>query len=188
MDIEPLCPHLNLESDASNGTRYKCSTCGLGMGATEGSLPATVDAKVSPVLGEAPIKQPVRKSIWFVLAGVVVLLLVLLVAKGAGGGTSSGGISGGSNASEFVNPENRSLMRINGLDVYDSAGNSLTLSQFASNYLSMLDARLGTQATSDQVAVGLESGNSLYGALHQFFDNEDAISVVGQEMQKDAAH
>ena len=92
---------------------------------------------------------------------------LLLTACGAtAGGAGGGGISASSNAADFITPASRNIMRVNGMDAYDSNGQSITLGAFAKNYLDLLDSRLGTQATAAQVGVGLESGNSLYNALH----------------------
>ena len=101
--------------------------------------------------------------------------------------TEVNGVTPDSNAGDFVTGYNRNMMRLNGLDAFDSNGNSLTLGEFAKMYLDFLNSRLsGGSATSEQIAISLEPGNSIYQALHQFFNDEAAIAVVGEDLKKDA--
>ncbi len=128
-----------------------------------------------------------RKTLNARLSVIAVVSALLLAGCGtSGGATSVGGISSGLKAADYITPASRNILRANGLDVYDSTGNSITLADFAKDYLALLSRRLGKHVTADQVSIGLESGNSLDGVLHQFFNDENAISVIGIEMQKAA--
>jgi hypothetical protein len=129
--------------------------------------------------------NPKNRTALLLASGGVFLAATLFVVVG-GSGTTIGGISSNDNAADYVTGYNRNVMRLNGLDVIDSAGNSISLGQFAEDYLAFLESRLGYQVQASDVAVGLAPGGSLYTALHQFFSDENAIAVVGAEMQNAA--
>ena len=175
-----------LESDTH---KFKCKTCGTKLISTESPDEMRVEDQ-GENLGishneESKTAKTGRENRIFVIGSVLaIVVLLLMIAVSAFG---HGGVSAGSNASAYVSPASRNIMRVNGLDVYASNGESITLEAFAKNYLYLLDRRLGRPATADEVAIGMESGNSLDGALHQFFTDENAIGIVGAEMQKDAA-
>ena len=140
----------------------------------------------SPLNDFSNLKQyvlnPVNRTKVVITSGALVLATALIVSI-SGSGTSVGGVSSNAAASDYVTGYNRNIMRMNGMDVVDSNGNSLSLGQFAANYVSYLESRLGYQVSADDVAEGLLPGNSLDSALHQFFFDENAIAVVGIEMQ-----
>ncbi len=180
MSSDATCSHTELEPSKSLTHSFKCKDCGTEVGLIS-------QESVDQPVPNAPSDSPLKSKRKLIIAGAIGLLLIVgFIAKGSG--TSVGGVSGTAHAADFITASSRNMMRLNGLDAYDATGNSITLAQFAQNYLSLLDRRLGTQATADQVSIGLESGNSLNNMLHQFFVDENAISVVGMEMQKDAVH
>ena len=130
-----------------------------------------------------------KRKLQFAAFGTMLCTCALLLS-GCGGASSVNGISASSLASNYVSGSSRSILRINGLDAYDGSGQPITLGQFARNYLNLLNSKFAASgqpsASSSDVAVGVEPGNSLYNALNQFFTNTDAAAVVGLEMEKDA--
>jgi hypothetical protein len=131
------------------------------------------------------ILNPKNRLMIYLVSGGALLTIVLFIAIGSFG-TSIGGVSSNANANDYVTGYNRNMMRLNGLDVIDSDGNEITLRQFAEDYLYFLESRLGFDVSESDIAIGLAPGGSLDSALHQFFSDENAIAVVGAEMQNAA--
>ena len=155
-----------------------CPECGSSLSevAQSSNLPESPSKFTSYLL------NPANRTVLLLTAGGVLFTAILFVAINSFG-TSVGGVSSNDSASEYVTGYNRNIMRMNGLDVIDSEGNSVTLGQFAGDYVAFLESRLGYDVTASDIAVGLAPGGSLDSALHQFFSDENAIAVVGAEMQ-----
>jgi hypothetical protein len=155
-----------------------CPECGTSL--VEEVQNVTLQKEASPL--KSYLLNPKNRLMIYLVSGGALLTIVLFITIGSFG-TSIGGVSSNASASDYVTGYNRNMMRLNGLDVIDSDGNEITLGQFAEDYLYFLESRLGYDVSASDVAIGLAPGGSLDSALHQFFSDENAIAVVGAEMQ-----
>ena len=170
-------------------TSRVCPMCGAAINPI--GAPNSVVSGANSAANPAKTKKPMSKTskIWLVIA-IGFGTLVIIGSAMQSGKVTVNGISSDSPASNYVSGYSRNIMRMNGVDAYDSNGNPITLAQFAQDYLDSLNSKFVAQgqpkASAADVGVGLEPGNTLYRYLNEFFTDPDAAAVVGQMMIKDA--
>jgi hypothetical protein len=114
------------------------------------------------------------------VARLIYLLPILLLSScGIGGG-----VNADSNAGDFVTGETRNLMRLNGVDAFDNQGNSISLHAFAVELLNHFETIGGATRTftKSELQISEEPGNTLDRLLNEFFTDQDAITVVKEEL------
>ena len=190
------CQHLSLEKDlrGPNGERI-CANCGV-----------PVSKEKLSELADLRRVARARPNVGLIILAVVVIGGIIIAAipghsdsssssdpgtsmgqsadSSSTSGFTSGSVTSDSSAGDFVTGETRNLMRLNGVDAFDNQGNSISLHAFAVELLNHFETTGGAPRTFTQseVKISEEPGNTLDRLLNEFFTDQDAISVVKDEL------
>lgn len=94
-------------------------------------------------------------------------------------------MTGASNAADFINPALVDAVRHDAVDVYDSQGKSISLSQFAKNYLAEIESQTNNQLNKASLVRIFSINDTRSLVLRNSFDPR-AVRVIEDEMLNEA--